>query len=248
MLSLAIDVHGMFLGAPSETEGHECAVELGVPCARGLTEGVQRLVEAQDLVFTPGDGEAGGLGDVHFLCKIAIQERRFDVEVMNLPAFMRRHGKQRAHRVQPRHRREHFVKVHAGALDVALCHQARLVPHNGTGGVLLKLKTHLRPMGQWLVGRSTACQVPLPMMEDNSLCIVARQAGSVFACSNEVGSSEATGRSSSGSSSLGSEVLMQSTTVWYLRGAPSSSRSISGGTCDGGVANLIVLSLPLGGV
>ncbi|KAK8458220.1 hypothetical protein SEVIR_3G338460v4 [Setaria viridis] len=94
-------------------------------------------------------------------------------------------------------------------------------------------------MGRWPAGSSTASQVPLSTMALISSFMAARQAGSESASANDVGSSDAARRSSSGSSSLGAAVLMQSSTMRYRRGAPSSSRSMLDGMYAGGDVNTV---------
>ena len=75
--------------------------------------------------------ETERLGDVHLLLEVSVGKRRFHIHVMYRPAPVRSNGEHEAHGLEKRHWREHLLKVHPLALDVALGHQARLVTDDG---------------------------------------------------------------------------------------------------------------------
>jgi hypothetical protein len=83
-------------------------------------ESVERLVEAQHLVFLPVDDEVGRLAYVDLLGHLPIQESRLHAHVVDWPPLLGSKCKQQTHRFNPRDGGEHFVEVHTLLLDVAL--------------------------------------------------------------------------------------------------------------------------------
>ena len=117
----------MFVDAASEAEPQQRGVKLLVPSPWSLTESVQHLVELKHLVFVLAVDEPRWLLDVYFLLELPIQERRFDVHVMDAPAVVRCDGEEQAHRLQSSDGSEHLFEVDAGTLHVALGDKAGFV-------------------------------------------------------------------------------------------------------------------------
>jgi hypothetical protein len=62
---------------------------------------------------------------------------------MDRPSLSCRIGQQESHRLEPRYRCEHLIKVHALLLHVSLRHEPRLVHADVAGGVPLRLEDPL---------------------------------------------------------------------------------------------------------
>ena len=77
-----------------EAECAQTVIQLGVPRSGSLLQTVQGLVQAQDKMLLAGDDKFRWLLLIDFFLELAVQERRFDVHVMNGPARVRRECQQ----------------------------------------------------------------------------------------------------------------------------------------------------------
>ena len=98
-------------------------------------------------MFLPRLSKPGRLLHIHLLLEVAIQERRLDVHVVDLPTFMRRQRQQQLHRLHASHRREHLVVVDPVTLCVPFDDEPRLVPYHSSMFVPLDLEHPLEPNG-----------------------------------------------------------------------------------------------------
>lgn len=86
------------------------------------------LAEGVDLSFFSGDGEASQLLHVHlFLDEVAIEEGKFDIHVVDVPAFLSCQCEEDSDRFHACHESECIIVVDPLLLDEAVRHQFGLV-------------------------------------------------------------------------------------------------------------------------
>ena len=90
-------------------------------------------------LLTPLGDEPRWLGHIDHFLEVAVQERRFDVHVVHLPATVRRQRQDEPHGLQSGHRREHLLEVHASTLHVAFSNEAGFVLDDVPFLILLQL-------------------------------------------------------------------------------------------------------------
>ena len=73
----------MLVDAAPEPKPQQVGVKLLVPGARSLTQSIECFVEVEHFMLVIVDDEAWRLLNVHLLLEFAVQERRFDVYVMD---------------------------------------------------------------------------------------------------------------------------------------------------------------------
>jgi hypothetical protein len=118
-----------------------------------LAKTIEGLVELVHIAFLAVVREPQKLGNVDLLLDITIEERRFYVEVLEIPLLSSSDRHQDTHRVEERHWTKHLVEVDNLALHIALGNQAIFVLDHGASDILLfVLNAHLRPMGYDLHG------------------------------------------------------------------------------------------------
>lgn len=83
-------------------------------------------MELVHAVFVSVGDEPWWLGHVDLL-EISVQERRFNIHVMNFPATVCRQSEDETHRLEPCHRCEHLLEVHTWTLHVALSDKSGLM-------------------------------------------------------------------------------------------------------------------------
>src|SRR5438128_7789005 len=77
---------------------------------------------------------------------------------------MRRECEQESHRLDPCNRSEHFLEVDAQLLHVPLCHESRLVLHDGATRVPLQLEHPLQ--ADWAVATRRIDETPSTVLLD----------------------------------------------------------------------------------
>jgi hypothetical protein len=98
------------------------------------------MPELQHLVLFSSDNETLRLLHVDLLRELPIKEHNLHVHVIDLLAFICSEGQDEAHIFHSCHQREHFYKVGAGLLNIALCNKAGHVLDHHTGFILLLLE------------------------------------------------------------------------------------------------------------
>ena len=84
-------------------------------------------------------GEAWSLLDEYRLCQLAVEEGRYDVEVMNVAVLCHCQSHQQSGGLHTRHRRKDFLEVNAFGLDEVADDEALLVLDDGSALILLHL-------------------------------------------------------------------------------------------------------------
>jgi hypothetical protein len=132
-------LHTVCGAAPLETKPGECGVELGIIGLGRLSQAIQSLAQTIHLGFIPDNDEIRGLLDVDLFRQRAVEEGALHVHVVGRPAMVCHQCHHHAHLLQPCDWSEYHIKVDVSALNVPLCHQASLVPHDLTGLIPLHL-------------------------------------------------------------------------------------------------------------
>ena len=70
--------------APLKPKLAQCGVKLGVPCSWGLSQPGEPLVQSEYPVLLSLDGETWGLPDEDHFRQFAVEEGRFNVQVMDV--------------------------------------------------------------------------------------------------------------------------------------------------------------------
>jgi hypothetical protein len=110
--------------ADGEAVRHESGVEFLVPCARGLLESVQALLEPSDHVLLAWLDHAFWNGHADLFFHIAVEEHRLDVELVALEIVEKGERHHDAEIVAMMDRCESLVVVEAFNLSVALGNDA----------------------------------------------------------------------------------------------------------------------------
>jgi hypothetical protein len=84
------------------------------------------------------------LSHVQPLLKIAVEERRLEVQVVHVPTVLHCNRDEHTQRVKSG---KHFIEVDTGTLDIALCNKASLVLDSVANNVLLWFEENLSPIG-----------------------------------------------------------------------------------------------------
>ena len=110
----------------------QCGVKLGVPCSRGLPQPVERFAQSEHPVLLSLDSEPWRLPDEDHFRQFAVEEGRFNVQVMDAPVLCCCQSQKQSDRLHARYRHKDFFEVDAITLDKASGDEARLVLDNGT--------------------------------------------------------------------------------------------------------------------
>jgi hypothetical protein len=84
------------------------------------------------------------LSHVQPLLKIAIEERRLEVQVVHVPTVLHCNRDEHTQRVKSG---KYFIEVDTGTLDIALCNKVSLVLDSVANNVLLWFEENLSPIG-----------------------------------------------------------------------------------------------------
>lgn len=90
-------------------------------------------------MLLPVGDEPRWLRDVDLLLEITVEECRFDVHAVDVPAAVHHQSEDQPHRLEPRHRHKDFLEVHPCTLHIALHDDPVLMHDNGVMLIFLHL-------------------------------------------------------------------------------------------------------------